>query len=245
MDDVLVEASGLRKYFPIRGGLLRREVGVVRAVDGIDLAIPRGETVGLVGESGCGKTTAGRVLLSLTKSTAGYVFYRFPGLSADEAKEYRHIAEGVRPLPVAIVSLLLAVGGMVCLVAGVLLAGAPWLVTGIAAPFGLFAEYPLAAGAYVAAGGAATVVLAGGLWDMRRWSRPSMIFSLGVFFFVNLFGFPAGIVASVVDGAILAFLWSGPVGTAFHVGHASPVGNGTSGSRTIAVPADAIDVAHL
>ena len=58
--DLLLEVRGLKKWFPIEKGLLRRTVGYVRAVDGVDLSIPRGKTLGLVGESGCGKTTLGR-----------------------------------------------------------------------------------------------------------------------------------------------------------------------------------------
>jgi oligopeptide transport system ATP-binding protein len=69
----LVEVSDLATHFPIRRGLLRRQVGAVRAVDGVSFSIPRGRTLGLVGESGCGKTTAGRSILRLVEPTAGRV----------------------------------------------------------------------------------------------------------------------------------------------------------------------------
>jgi peptide/nickel transport system ATP-binding protein len=71
--DVLVEITNLKKYFPIRGGFLRRTIGQVQAVDDVSLEIRRGETLGLVGESGCGKTTLGRTILRLVPATAGEV----------------------------------------------------------------------------------------------------------------------------------------------------------------------------
>lgn len=70
----LVEVKGLKKYFPItRGIVFQRQIGAVRAVDGLDFDISRGETLGLVGESGCGKTTAGRTMLGLYPPTSGSV----------------------------------------------------------------------------------------------------------------------------------------------------------------------------
>ncbi|KPJ73608.1 MAG: ABC transporter ATP-binding protein [Planctomycetes bacterium DG_20] len=76
-DGLLLEAREVAKYFPVRKGILQRVVGHVKAVDGVDLAIRRGTTVALVGESGCGKTTLGKTLMRLLPATAGTV--RFDG----------------------------------------------------------------------------------------------------------------------------------------------------------------------
>jgi len=75
-NDILLEVIGLKKYFPIRAGLLRRVRGHVRAVDDVNFDIKKGETLSLVGESGCGKTTTARCILRALKPTAGEIRFR-------------------------------------------------------------------------------------------------------------------------------------------------------------------------
>ncbi|PIE55207.1 MAG: peptide ABC transporter substrate-binding protein [Dethiosulfovibrio peptidovorans] len=72
----LLEVKNLQKYFPIRKGILKKIVGHVQAVDGVSFSIRRGETLGVVGESGCGKSTTGRTLMHLLKPTGGSVYYQ-------------------------------------------------------------------------------------------------------------------------------------------------------------------------
>lgn len=77
-DDIedLIQVQNLTKYFPVRGGMLQRVVAWVQAVDDVSFTVKKGETLGLVGESGCGKTTVGRTMLRLTEPTAGKVLFR-------------------------------------------------------------------------------------------------------------------------------------------------------------------------
>jgi len=71
----LLEAVNIVKHFPIKGGVFLKEIAAVKAVDGVSLTIQEGETVGLVGESGCGKTTFGRAILRLEEPTSGEVYF--------------------------------------------------------------------------------------------------------------------------------------------------------------------------
>jgi oligopeptide/dipeptide ABC transporter ATP-binding protein len=95
-EDTIIEVRGMKKYFPIRGGFFMKEIGAIKAVDGLDLQLRRGETIGLVGESGCGKTTSGRCMLMLTKPTAGYVYYKIP---ADVRRRMLELEEVERNYP--------------------------------------------------------------------------------------------------------------------------------------------------
>jgi len=91
-NEILLRVDNLVKHFPIFQGVIRRQVGAVHAVDGVSFDIYKGETLGLVGESGCGKSTAGRTILRLYKPTDGHVYYDgtdLAGLSEREMRQMR------------------------------------------------------------------------------------------------------------------------------------------------------------
>ena len=95
--DVLVEVQDLRVYFPItKGVLIQRHVGDIKAVDGISFNVKRGETLGLVGESGCGKSTTGRAILQLYRPTSGDVLYEGQSLVHASGSNLRHLRRRVQ-----------------------------------------------------------------------------------------------------------------------------------------------------
>ena len=88
----MLEVKDLKMYFPLKSGLLRRNTGFIRAVDGVTFSVGRGETLGLVGESGCGKTTVGKCVVRLLRPTGGNICFEnndISGLKAKELKIYR------------------------------------------------------------------------------------------------------------------------------------------------------------
>ena len=90
-NNVLLRVQNLKKHFPFVGGLFSRQIGAVKAVDGISFDIKQGETLGMVGESGCGKSTAGRAILQLHKPTAGQVFFEDQDLTQMSGEEIRQL----------------------------------------------------------------------------------------------------------------------------------------------------------
>ena len=83
MTENIIDIRKLKKYYPVKGGIFKKHVADVKAVDGIDLTIRKGECLGLVGESGCGKTTLGKTILRLHDSTAGRIYYNQSTSEAD------------------------------------------------------------------------------------------------------------------------------------------------------------------
>jgi len=115
--EILVEVRDIKKYFPIRRGLFRRQVGAIRAVDGVSFNIYSGETLGLVGESGGGKSTTGWTIIGDLEPTAGSVYYRGDDISALAPEEMRKLRRNMQMIfqdPYASLNPRLTVGSIVC-----------------------------------------------------------------------------------------------------------------------------------
>lgn len=91
MSDTLLEVKNLKKHFPIKGGIIGKQVGSVKAVDDISFHIKKGETLGIVGESGCGKSTTGRLLMRLLEPTEGQIFFENQDITKLSRKEMKSL----------------------------------------------------------------------------------------------------------------------------------------------------------
>jgi len=96
MPKILLEATNIVKYFPIKGGVFMKEIAAVKAVDGVSLTIDEGETVGLVGESGCGKTTFGRAILRLEEPTSGEIYFEGESILSYDKNKMQALRENMQ-----------------------------------------------------------------------------------------------------------------------------------------------------
>ena len=117
MNEILLEAKDLTKYFPVTKGIFfAKQIGAIKAVDGIDFTITKGETFGLVGESGCGKTTTSKLILLLEDITKGSILFEGKEIglfSGTELKRYRGMVQAVFQDPYSSLSPRMRAGSII------------------------------------------------------------------------------------------------------------------------------------
>lgn len=96
MSEILLEVNGLKKYFPITGGIFDRKKGEVKAVDDVSFFVKKGETLGIVGESGCGKSTTGRLLMRLIETTEGKITFEDQEITSMTKSEIRRVRRDIQ-----------------------------------------------------------------------------------------------------------------------------------------------------
>src|SRR5699024_11640073 len=115
-EETILELQNIKKYFPIKAGVIKRKVGDVKAVDNVSLALKKGETFGLVGESGCGKSTTGKLIMRLENPTEGKIIFNEKDITSLRGSKLRNIRQDLQMIfqdPVESLNSKMMVGNIV------------------------------------------------------------------------------------------------------------------------------------
>src|SRR5699024_9849667 len=115
-EETILELQNIKKYFPIKAGVIKRKVGYVKAVDDVSLALKEGESCGLVGESGCGKSTTGKLIMSLENPTEGKTIFNHKDITSLRGSKLRNMRQDLQMIfqdPVASLNSKMMVGHIV------------------------------------------------------------------------------------------------------------------------------------